>query len=169
MSDPQRLVNLRRCARGNIVDAGEATNTTVALTNNSLGAELLMVWTIAQDADTPTELQLSYQQNLGLNPGGIVQAVVPGDAPPPGILSSGDLPSAFPPDWTLRSAALTPWWYATFPFAVLLPYWSLVFQGYGGGAIGVGVNLFWEAILPQYFDRFYSHRFIDVILASQGG
>lgn len=169
MGDWPRLVNLRRCARGYVKDAGESTNTTVALYNNSLGAELLLVWQLTGDTINSTTTQMSYQQ---IPPMGTVfptQAVVPGDAPPPGILSAGDQPNAFPFDTFCQAFNEGFYWPATFPFAVLLPAWSLALQPGGGGVGSVGANFFWEAILPQYFDRMYSHRFLELIIAQQGG
>jgi hypothetical protein len=151
------------------VDTGEANNTTIALTNDSLGADLVLVWQMAVDSVINSSLQVSYQQMPPMGTLIPVQPVVPGEGRPPGVVSSGDQPNAFTPDWQPANQWLESFWPATFPFAVLLPGWSLVFQVIGGGTGGVGVNIFWEGILEKYFDRFYTHAFLEVILATQGG
>jgi hypothetical protein len=169
MGDWPRLVNLRRCARCHAVDTGEANNTTIALTNDSLGADLVLVWQMASDTTGGGTLQVSYQQMPPMGTLIPVQSVVPGEGRPPGVVSSGDQPNAFTPDWQPLGQFGEAYWPATFPFAVLLPGWSLVFQPAGGGNGQFGVNIFWEGILEKYFDRFYTHAFLEVILATQGG
>ena len=169
MGDWPRLVNLRRCARGMISDTGEATNTTVALTNNSLGPELILVWQTLTAQSSSEPGAVSYQRGLALTPGGIVQPVVPGDAPPPGVLSSGDLAVAFTPDWILPSAAIAYQWPATFPFAVLQPGWSLVVQELLTPTGDMTVQFFWEAILSKYFDRVHTMAQLELDLIAQSG
>lgn len=168
MGDWPRLVNLRRCARGYIVDSGESTNTTLALFNNSASSELILVWQLVSGILHSVALSPSYQQGLALSVGGTVAAIVPGDAPPPGVLTSGDSPTAFDADF-LPSAGFTPYWPATFPFAVLQPGWSLAIQNVAGNPTGaLDASFFWEAILPKYFDRFYTHQLLEIELALKG-
>ncbi len=169
MGNWPRLVNLRRCARGHIFNAGTATNTTIALHNVSSGAELLIIWQLGTDNASLYSLQTSYQQGYFLAQGGVVQAIVPGDAPPPGDLSSGDSPTAFAADWETSGVLYGSPWPATFPYAVLQPGWSLVCQVQGGGPKPLGVSFMWEAILPKYFDRFFTHQYLEIELALQGG
>ncbi len=164
MGDWPRLVNLRRCARGLIYDSGEMTNTTIALFNNSAAAELLLVWQIGSAAGEVVTPQFSYQQGLSLTPGGFTESVVPGDALPPGVLSSGDQPSAFPASWSLNTVAPAYDWPATFPFAVLLPGWSLVAQPIDGGTDPIAISFWWEAILSEYFDRMHSALCVELEL-----
>ncbi len=164
MGDWPRLVNLRRCARGYIADSGEANNTTLALTNNSAAAELLLVWQVLPGANFGSPAQVSYQQRIaGLSPAGNMEAIVPGDALPPGILQSGDQPTNFPGVTWDPAAQL--YWPATFPFAVLLPGWSLVLQSAATAPTsGLDVNIFWEAILSEYFDRMHSALCVELEL-----
>jgi hypothetical protein len=164
VGDWPRLVNLRRCARGRIADAGEDTNTTIALTNNSAAAELLLVWQFTPDATDAAAAQFSYQQIQPMANSGVVQSVVPGDALPPGLLTSGDQPTVFTPDFAPAGFGIDAYWPATFPFAVLLPGWSLVLQTVGGGGGALAVNFWWEAILSQYFDRMHSALCVELEL-----
>jgi hypothetical protein len=168
VGDWPRLVNLRRCARATAYDGGESTNTTVALTNNTASSELILVWQLyGIGAGFP--LQTTYLQ--GVPPFSTVvpvAALVPGDAPPPGIVSQGDYPSILPADFVFGIGSLPTPWPATFPFAVLQPNWSLVIQSFGGGTGSVQAALFWEAILPKYFDRFYTHQLLEIELAPKG-
>lgn len=169
MGDWPRLVNLRRCARAASVDSGEANNTTFALYNNSLGPELILVWQINYYSAAGNPIQLSYQQ---MGPLGTVSStvnVVPGDAPPPGILSSGDSLTVFSPDFFLGAVVVTQGWPATFPLAVLLPGWSLVIQNQGGGVAENGVSVFWEGILSKYFDRVHTMAQLELDLIAQSG
>lgn len=161
-------MNLRRCARARILDAGESTNTTLALTNNSASSELILVWQLLTDGMDSGVFQCSYQQIAPFVTNGVVQAIVPGDAPPPGLLTSGDWPTVFPADWSPPNSADGTYWPATFPFAVLQPAWSLVMQVSGGGTAPLSANIFWEAILPKYFDRFYNHQLLEIELALKG-
>lgn len=164
MGDWPRLVNLRRCARGRIVDSGEMTNTTIALTNNSSAAELLLVWQFVADTTADDPAQFSYQQIAPMDTSGVVQSVVPGDALPPGLLTSGDQPTAFTPDFAPAAFPNNDYWPATFPFAVLPPGWSLVLQPVGGGTGGISANFWWEAILSKYFDRMHSALCVELEL-----
>ena len=151
-----RQIDLRRCARGFIMNPGTATNTTLALTNNSVSAELLLIWQVEPGNVFGSTLQTSYQQTLsGLTPGGFIEPLVPSDAPPPGVLSSGDEPIQFQYSWFQVASALI--WPATFPFAVLNPGWSLVFQQASTvPTIGADVNIFWEAMKPEIFENIYT-------------
>jgi hypothetical protein len=169
MGDWPRLVNLRRCARGHIFDNGESTNTTVALTNDSTGAELILVWQMLFDNDSDGTPQLSYQQIKPMSTVGNVTPLVPGDAPPPGTLTGGDQATHYVVDGRAQSAQAF-YWPATFPFAVLLPGWSLAVQNDTGNLTGkLGMFFFWEAILPKYFDRMHTHYYLELALAQQGG
>src|SRR5271155_660462 len=94
-----RQIDLRRCARGRIVDAGEATNTTIALFNNDASSQLILVWQFSADGAQVAQSQFSYQQIHPMANLGTVQALVPGDGPPPGLLTSGDQPTVFTPDF----------------------------------------------------------------------
>ncbi len=170
MGDWPRLVNLRRCARGYVpVSAGDG-NTTIALTNNSLGPELILVWQIWEPTPNGGDVFTSYQQ---IDPMEVVfpaQPIVPGDAQPPGILSGYSQATAYTPDFDLGNAQFSSRWPATFPFAVLQPGWSLCFQNAGGGEDSLGMALWWEAILSEYFDRVHTFRQLELdLILKQGG
>jgi hypothetical protein len=167
MSNWPRLVNPRRCARAVAIDTGEATNTTVALLNNSPAPDLLIVWQI-YGTQSGNALQTAYQQGLAplANPYPI-QPIVPDEAVPPGVVTSGDFANPIVPDQVLDIGGLSIYWPATFPFAVLKPGWSLVVQGFGGGMPGLTCSFFWEAIHPELFDHIYMGPTIEEILALQ--
>ncbi len=164
MGDWPRLVNLRRCARGYVTNSGAATNTTVSLYNNSSSAELLLIWQINNDSTSQAQMQWSYQQLAPFTTTFTPAAIVPGDAPPPGIISTGDLATELPFDTLLEGFQQGQYWPATFPFAVLLPGWALVGQPQGGGTGQIGANFFWEAILSKYFDRMHSALCVELEL-----
>ncbi len=164
MGDWPRLVNLRRCARALIADGGEDTNTTLALTNTSAAAELLLVWQFSLPQVSEDSTALSYQQIPPFATQATTVPIVPGDAAPPGILSSGDSPIIYTPDWNPVSVSFPFLWPATFPFAVLLPGWSLVVQLAGGGTGEIQAAFWWEAILSKYFDRMHSALCVELEL-----
>ena len=165
--DWPRLVNLRRCGRAAIIPPSEHDNDTIALFNNTASSELILVWQ-ANGASVGAAVGASYEQIGPLATTTFTAAVVPGDAPPPGILSTDDITALYTPDWYIGLPTTGPGWPATFPFAVLQPQWSLVFQPVGGGVNMGGISLFWEAILPKYFDRFYTHQLLEIELALKG-
>lgn len=169
MGNWPRLLNPRRCAFGRIVDAGESTNTTVALTNNSTGSENLLVWQLSNDVMTGAVSAFSYQQIAIMGTLGVVTAMIPGEAVPPGILSSGDQPAAFPVMWAPGAIAQGFPWPATFPMFVLLPGWSLVMQNIATAGGAVGVDIMWEAIKPELFDHIYMGPTLEEILESRNG
>jgi hypothetical protein len=164
--DWPRLVNLRRCARAAAFPPQNTDNDTIALYNNSAAAELLLVWNV-NGASIEAAVGTSYQQIGPLATQSTTVAVVPGDAPPPGILSTDDIVTLYPPDFYIGIPTAGFGWPATFPFAVLLPGWSLVFQLFGGGAYLGGISLWWEAILPKYFDRIHTPMMIDLAIQQQ--
>lgn len=169
MGDWPRLVNLRRCARGRIIDQGEDTNTTLSLYNDSLGPELILVWQVMQDVASLQALQFSYQKIGPYGTKGVVQPIVPGDARPPGILSAGDDATLYTPDFVSTSTLYGFPWPATFPFAVLQPGWAFIMQSFGNPTTGIGADLFWEGILSEYFDRVHTFRQLELdIIARQG-
>ena len=167
MGDWPRLVNLRRCARGLIADSGEATNTTVALTNNSLGPELILVWQVTAPISDGEFVGLSYQNKLQMTPGGVIAPLVPGDAVPPGILQSGDQASLFAADFWMPAAYPAPMWPATFPLAVLQPGWSLAVQTNAVDTAPLTVCFFWEGILSKYFDRVHTMAQIELDILAE--
>jgi len=168
MGDWPRLVNLRRCARGSVPFTNVSTNGTSVLYNNTASSEFILVWQLQLiEVDAPP-LGISYVQGeipTTLVP---VEAIVPGDAPPPGLLGYLDDPTIYPPTWQQTPTVNQTYWPATFPFAVLQPNWSLVMQNNSVDTPTPSVNLFWEAILPKYFDRFYTHAILEIELALKG-
>lgn len=156
MSRLVRSLDLRRCARGHITNAGAATHTTAALTNNSNAAELILVWQVVYGLNFSGEEIFSYQQLPVMGTLGTSAPLVPGDAPPPGILSTGDQPAQFPFDWNMSFATFAQYWPATFPFAVIPPGWSLVVQESGTPTNSIDLNFFWEAIRAPEFERWYA-------------
>jgi hypothetical protein len=169
VGDWPRLVNLRRAARAFIFDTGEATNTTITLFNQSLGPELLLVWQIGSLQGAQQNLSISHQQLQPLANVAKTQPIVPSDAPPPGILSSGDQPTFYTPDYVFQMNDAPIGWPATFPFAVIPPQWAMVIQYAFGGEASLGVTIWWEAILEKYFDRVHTYSQLELDLIVQSG
>lgn len=168
MGDWPRLVNLRRCARGAVVSTNTSTNGTAVLYNNTASSELILVWQLQLISVDTGPFGIAYVQGERPTTLSPVEAIVPGDAPPPGLLGYLDDPITYPPTWLWNDAANLPYWPATFPFAVLQPNWGLAMQNASTDTTVPSVNLFWEAILPKYFDRFYTHQLLEIELALKG-
>ena len=168
MGDWPRLVNLRRCARGAVPTATVTTNGTAVLYNNTASSELILVWQLTTIGVDDPPLFISYVQGERPTTLATVEAIVPGDAPPPGLLGYLDDPTTYSPSFAMAVAQPAPYWPGTFPFAVLQPNWGLVMQNAATDAAVPSVSLFWEAILPKYFDRFYTHQLLEIELALKG-
>ena len=169
MGDWPRLVNLRRCARGAVPTATVTTNGTAVLYNNTASsrADSRMAADDNRGRRRPavSSPMFKVSDRTTLVP---CEAIVPGDAPPPGLLGYLDDPTTYSPSFAMAVVQSAPYWPATFPFAVLQPNWGLVMQNAATDATVPSVSLFWEAILPKYFDRFYTHQLLEIELALKG-
>ena len=143
-------VNLRRCARGYINAIATAQFVTGLLSNPSGTVEYLLVWQLSEVPFNSQTVGLSYQQISALGTTYKTQPIVPTDAPPPGILSSGNLTTSFTPDFSFATPAeVSDPWPFPLPLAVIPPGWSLAMQtGISGGG-PLSVRLYWEAIFPE--------------------
>jgi hypothetical protein len=168
VGDWPRLVNLRRCARGSNPEFFTANNAKVALYNNSLGPELILVWQFQILAIDAPPAQFHYQQGQPSGTNFLVEPIVPGDAPPPGLLIGYDDPAVIPGSWQEDNTSGQPQWPATFPFAVLQPGWSLVVENVAVDAQGPIIQYFWEAILSKYFDRVHTNAQLEIDIIADG-
>lgn len=148
----------RQAARGSIT-LGNVTNySTVALFNSSSGAHYLVIRdyeTIFADPGGLTSI--GYVQGQLGTAGGVKTPLVPGEAVPPGILTSLDSATLLTLDWPLpwMGGAMnnsSAWWPHNFPFAVLPPGWSFVLQDNAVGSGLAQLNVMWEAILADELD-----------------
>jgi hypothetical protein len=138
-------VNPRRCARGTVPEFTPTNLGTVALFNNSSGAELLLVLAVALES-TAQPLYIGFtQQKLGT-----VQTtagpLMSGEAMPPGQVTKLDTASALIGDvWTNSNIVLTSTLNSPLPWAVLQPQWSFFIQDTGTGD-PMGASFIWQAV-----------------------
>jgi hypothetical protein len=86
---------------------------------------------------------------------GLVTALLPSEASQAGLIASIDTTTVYPADYNL---ALTSTgeaeWFHDYPFAVISPGWSLVFQN-STAAQALTCSAIWEAILIDELDFFW--------------
>lgn len=145
----------RQAARGQGFISGPTNYGTVALWNSSTAAQIMVVRALrvlTSSQDTPSVCYL--QGSIG-GTAGVVQPLVPGDAAPPGKITSLDDATQITPDWwfSLPSSG-DDWWPHNFPFAILLPNWSLVVQA-NSKAENCRVSFLWESITEDQLDYFW--------------
>jgi hypothetical protein len=142
----------RQASRG-FKTTGVPTNlATISLFNNSTGAELLVVRDMTISGTASDQVAVS---NVGGQVGssqGLVHSVVVGGAATPGLVASIDTATVYPADYSIALSTLAVFeWMHDFPFGVLLPGASLVFQ-VTTAAHALSVSLLWEAVSEDQLD-----------------
>jgi hypothetical protein len=141
----------RQANRGVISLAGPTNSATLSLFNNSTGAHLLVVraWSVAPT--TAMQVLIASQRGPQGSAGGVVTPIVAGEAAQAGALYSLDTATALTPDWIAPVQTNWATWAQDFPFAIVMPGWSLSFQD-STAAETMYLAIFWEAILPDELD-----------------
>jgi hypothetical protein len=130
-------------------------NATVGLFNNSTGPYILVVRDLTILGTVSDVIAASYADAQIGTSQGKVQSMLPTAAVQNGLLASVDTATLFPGDYDLSLSTTGVWeWEHDFPFAVIEPGWSLVFQD-PTVAHAITVSLVWEAIQIDQLDYFY--------------
>jgi hypothetical protein len=96
----------------------------------------------------------SYQQGQIGSSAGLQQPLMPTGAKANGLLASIDTATVYPGDYTLNLSSLGTFeWFHDWPYAVIEPGWSLVFQA-TVAAHAVTVSALWESIFIDELDFF---------------
>jgi hypothetical protein len=141
----------RQAMRGVIGITPSTNYGTVSLFNNSTAAQLLVVRDFFVITGTAGIVDIIlYQGSLG-SAGGQMQPVVSGDAVTAGQLYSLDDASILTADYAVNTAYNQPRWGHEFPFQILQPGWSLVFQ-FATKTVLIDLSIMWEAILAEELD-----------------
>ena len=120
--------------------------------NNTTGAQLLVVRDLTLNGAAGGTYVASYVLGpQGAGPGK-VQQMVPSNPVQVGVITSQDATVAFPGDYVVALSTTGVWeWEHDFPFAVLEPNWTLVFQNPALGNPG-SVSAVWETVYEDQLD-----------------
>jgi hypothetical protein len=145
----------RQAMRGRAVTGTPTNLATVCLYNNSSGPFVLAIRDITISGPATDTINLSYQKGQVASTAGLQTSLVSNEAIQNGQMFSVDTATVYPADY---SAALTAqgafWWQHDFPFGVVIPQYSLVFQD-STAAHAFTVSLIWEAIQVDQLDYFF--------------
>jgi hypothetical protein len=142
----------RQAARGVKSTGTPVNNSTVCLFNNTLGAQYLVVRDLTVNGNVSDLVAASYLLGqIGAGPGKVSQ-LIPSMGVQVGIITSIDTATVYPPDYDIALSSTGTWeWEHDFPFAILEPGWSLIFQD-TTVAHGLQVSAIWESINPDELD-----------------
>jgi len=135
---------------------GVPTNrATVSVYNNSTGPRVLVVrdYTVSGTANDFVATSFAVGQ-VGSSQG-LVSGLVAGEQLPQGLIASIDTTTVYAGDYSIPLGQPGFFeWYHDFPFAVVLPGWSLVFQC-NTVAHALTVSAMWEAVSIDELDFFW--------------
>lgn len=156
--NPRRMYRLfrpRQAMRGRSTTGTPTNRATIGLYNNSTGRSTLAVRDITISGPASDTINIQYAQGQIASTAGQQSALVANEAIVPGLLAWVDSTTVYSGDYI---AALTAqgvfWWQHDYPFAVVQPGYSLVFQD-STAAHAIAVSLIWEAIEIDQLDYFY--------------
>ena len=145
----------RQASRG-MKASGVPTNlATISLFNDSTGPYVLVLRDFTLYGTASDNVQVSYARGQIGSSQGLVSALLPSEAIQNGRIASIDTATVYPGDYAIPLSTLGAYeWYHDFPFAVIQPNYSLVFQG-TTAAHAVTVACVWESILVDELDFFW--------------
>lgn len=150
-----RLFRPRQAMRGRATSGTPTNRATISLYNNTTGRATLAVRDVTISGTASDTIAIQYAQGQVGSTAGQQAALVANEAIYPGLLAWIDTTTVFSGDYV---AALTAqgafWWQHDFPFGVVQPGFSLVFQD-TTAAHAITVSLIWEAIEIDQLDWFF--------------
>lgn len=156
--NPRRMYRLfrpRQGNRGRIFTGVPVNLATAGLYNNSRGRSVLVVRDISANGTAGDTINASYQALQITANAGSQASIVANEALQPGLMAWVDTATVYPGDYALSLTAQGVfWWQHDFPFAVIEPGYSLVFQD-SAATHAIGISLIWEAIEIDQLDYFY--------------
>jgi hypothetical protein len=152
---PYRFFHPRQAMRGRATTGTPTNRATVGLYNNSTGRSTLAVRDVTISGTASDTVAIQYVQTQVATTAGQQAALVANEAITPGLMAWIDTATAYSGDYI---AALTAqgafWWQHDYPFAVVQPGYSLIFQD-TTVAHALTVSLIWEAIEIDQLDWFF--------------
>jgi hypothetical protein len=145
----------REAARALKAQGTPTNKATISLFNNSTGPRVLVVRDFTLNGTAADVIATSYQQQQIGTSQGFVASLLPSQPPPSGLLASIDTATAYAGDYQLALSSLGIFvWQHDFPYAVIEPNFSLVFQC-TTTAHALTASLVWEAISIDELDWFW--------------
>jgi hypothetical protein len=145
----------RQSSRGTKAQATPTNRATISIYNNSTGAHVLAVRHWMLNGTANGVVSTAYAAGQVGSSQGLVTALLPSEAPQAGLIASIDTTTVYPADFNIALAAAgEAEWYHEFPFGIIQPGWSLVFQAQTA-AQAMTVAAVWESILIEELDWFW--------------
>jgi len=145
----------RMAARGSKSTGVPTNRGTVSLYNNSTGTFVLALRDFTLAGTAADTIAISYQPGQVGSSQGLVASLLPTDAIQPGLIASIDTLTVYAADYTVPLNTTGEWeWFHEFPFAVITPGFSMVWQC-TTAAHAIVVSALWEAIQIDQLDYFY--------------
>lgn len=149
------LFRPRQGVRGRSITGTPTNLATVGLWNNNRGRSYLVVRDVTIAGTANDTVGTSFQPGQVGSTAGLVAPMVANEAVEPGLMNSVDTATVYPGDYAFAlSSTGVFWWQHDFPFAVIIPNYTLVFQD-STAAHGMTVSLIWEVIEADQLDYFY--------------
>jgi hypothetical protein len=156
--NPRRMYRLfrpRQSVRGRATTGTPTNLATIGLFNNSTGRSVLVVRDITVSGPASDTVAASYQRTQIGSTAGQSASIVSNEAAQPGIIAWVDTATVYSGDYVLALTAQGVfWWQHDYPFAVVEPGYTMVFQD-ATAAHAISVSLIWEAIEIDQLDYFY--------------
>ena len=128
---------------------------TFSLYNDTTGRSVLVVRDFTVQGTANDLVGTSYQSGQIGTSQGLVQPLMPSGGKTAGLLASIDTVTTYASDYILALSSLGAFvWQHDFPFAVIEPGWSLVFQA-ATAAHATTVAVVWESIQIDELDSFW--------------
>ena len=145
----------RQASRGMKVQGVPTNRATISLFNNSTGRAVLVVRDFSVNGTANDNIVTSYQAGQIGTSQGLVTPIMPAEAVLPGLIASIDTATVYAGDYTINLSSLGTFeWFHDWPYAVIQPGFSLVFQA-TVIAHAVTVSALWESIQIDQLDYFF--------------
>ena len=144
----------RQAVRGMKAQGVPTNRATISLFNDSTGPYVLVLRDFSVNGTANDNIATSYQPGQIGTSQGLTQSLLPTGAKQNGLIASIDTATVYAGDYTLNLSSLGTFeWFHDWPYAIVEPGWSLVFQA-TVAAHAVTVSALWEAIAIDELDFF---------------
>lgn len=145
----------RQALRGSKAVAAPTNHATFSLFNDTTGPYVLVVRDFLVQGTANDLVGTAYVNAQVGSSQGLVQPFLPTAGKQNGLFASIDTATVYPADYIIALSSLGAFeWYHDFPYGVVEPGWSLVFQA-ATIAHATTVSVVWEAILIDELDFFW--------------
>lgn len=130
---PYKNFHPRQAARGGVAGGSTTNFGTIALFHNGAANTIIVLrdFQFLVQGTTATGMGVAYQQKRLTGTPGTVQSMSPDGGTPAGLVDFSDQANALTWDWQINQVGSFTFllqWFHEYPFALLLPGWSVCFQ-----------------------------------------